>query len=195
MKRIAIIITCILLAVSVVSCKNQKKRDLPTWIQFYSYDGIQKYVSSVNAETKNYHYDGSRTTYNIFQKLSYSQAKKSVKDICKTVIPRVKTGVKIEFFAASYYMNYESPLQIKYQIDGNLYVFSYYYEGGAEEEHGENLVYSGKIGSKTLDLYEMYSDILKGSVKIGTTTIFVEIYYDDYQTVNMEHFDFVKISK
>lgn len=195
MKRIAIIITCVLLAVSGVSCKTQKKRELPTWIQFYSYDGIREYVSSVKAETKNYYYDDSRTTYNIFQKLSYSQSKKSVQDITKTVIPRVKDDVDVELFSASYYVDYQRAFQIKYQIEGNLYVFSYSYEKGSNDKYSGQGIHGGTIGNKSLYLYEMYGDILKGSVKIGQTRIFVEIYYDDYQTVNMEHFDFVEISK
>ena len=152
MKKIAVVLVCILLAVNVVSCKKQTSRELPTWIQFYSFEGIREYVLEVKEERKSYHYDNSRITYNIFQKLSYGQAQKSVKDITQNVIPRVKEGVEIESFSANYYIGYKEPFQIKYQIDGELFVFTYSYDGGNVEYRGE-LICTSNIGSNTLNLY------------------------------------------
>lgn len=192
MKKMAMIMACIILAVSITSCR--KNESFPEWVQFYSFEGIQEYVSSVNWRTRTYKYDASRSTYNVYQEISYSQARKSVKDITKTVIPRVKENVEIESFSASYYMGYQKPFQIKYQIDGHLFVFTYSYKLDDSQYSGE-LVYSSKIGSSTLKLYRKNYDILIGVVKIGKTQILVEVYSDNYRTVHMDYFDYIKISK
>lgn len=192
MRKIALIMVCIILCTTLVSCA---KKGPPNWVQFYSFEGIQEYVSSVNWKTRTYQYDSSRTTYNIFQKISYRDAQKSVKDITKTVIPRVKKGVEVESFSASYYMGFTEPFQIKYRIDGNMYVFTYSYYGAENKIYGEEM-FQKKIGSKTLTLYYIrgIEGCLEGVVQIGKTEIQVRAYGDDHKCLHLDYFDFVKIS-
>ena len=193
MKRTILIMACILLVMSVSSCTS--KKGPPPSVQFYSFEGIQEYVSMVNWKTRTYKYDSSRNSYNIYQELSYAKARKSVKDITKTVIPRVKEDVEVEDFSASYYIGYDEPFQIKYRIDGTLFVFTYSYSGEEDEYPGEPLC-QGTIANQTLYLYEgRFQREVRGTVRIEKTEIYVQVYADNYNTIHFDYFDFIKLSK
>ena len=191
MKKVALLISCVILSMSMISCKQ--KVTFPEWIQFYSYEGIEEYVSSVNRNTKTYKYDGMRSAYNIYDEISYKEAKKSVSDITGTAIPRPKDGVEVDAFEASYYIGYLDAFEMKYRIDDILYVFTYSY-------NGINPIDSGKQTGGAL--HQPFGNTLRkttyfyyGEVTKGKTAIRIYVYADDYESINLGQFELVNISR
>lgn len=209
MKYIRILIVTILLCTLMSACNHSGDMYISTdpgyldYVKFDSYEGIQKFVSFINSEpddgsVRAYMYDSSQSEYNFCDRVFYTEAKEMVSNLTGTMIPKVKDGVSIDEFGASYSVSGTVPFSIGYRVNGIMYRFRYCFNC-TESTKLENSLRFPTIGNVTMGsvVFELYQTetSLNGSFTIGTTEVLVLVFADCIDDVDFSQFELVDISQ
>lgn len=200
MKKLSLLIGCVVLSIILVSCNGQNvvipnigtEGDSPKYLEFDSVDDIRAFVSLLKGEQ-------NEETYKEYLSESYLYAQHIASTINSTQIPYVKDQSILDGFAAdSRIYNYNREMvsfDIRYRVDGILYGFAYSYNDRKPAVHeGTPWLKNQTIGTVSFDLYESNGD-LYGSFMLDTTEVHVYIYSNRIGDISFEPFEFISLSQ